>query len=397
MARALRWPFEKNFISRVLGMTRPMRKLPRGLGMVRPRANKSGAIVFQARAKDYNNKPYFKTCKSERAAWKWLLEQDALRNQGKFLDGNKVTLEDFSKRYINSIAPVRKRKSVEGYKCDLKNHILPLFGKKKITEIRYKDGVSLQKTITNKGLSNKTNNKVLGLLKKILGVAATEKLGNQEIAKNPLSGFLFLPEEDKKIEFWKDEDVIYFLNNSKDNYYFDFYLAALNTGMRLSEIAALQVKKIDLDSRMITVSHSLERQKGIGKVLGLTKNRSSRPFPMNDTLVKIFKARVAGKEKDDYVFLNQKGGLVNIDHFCDRRFKTLQKRIGMEKIIRFHDLRHTYASNFMMKGGDLLTLKKLLGHKDISSTLVYAHFSPEYLKSGAGVLEYCCEETGKAA
>ncbi len=44
------------------------------------------------------------------------------------------------------------------------------------------------------------------------------------------------------------------------------------------------------------------------------------------------------------------------------------------------DLRHTFASNFMMKGRNILSLQKILGHEDLQTTLIYAHLSPGYLE-----------------
>lgn len=49
-------------------------------------------------------------------------------------------------------------------------------------------------------------------------------------------------------------------------------------------------------------------------------------------------------------------------------------------MIRFHDLRHTFASHFMMNGGNIYTLQKLLGHKDIQTTLIYAHLDKDFLQ-----------------
>lgn len=44
-----------------------------------------------------------------------------------------------------------------------------------------------------------------------------------------------------------------------------------------------------------------------------------------------------------------------------------------------HVLRHTFATHFMMNGGNIISLQKILGHADISQTMTYAHFSPDYL------------------
>ena len=60
-------------------------------------------------------------------------------------------------------------------------------------------------------------------------------------------------------------------------------------------------------------------------------------------------------------------------------FKQARKQAGITGL-HFHDLRHTFASHFMMKGGSLNMLQIILGHSDIRMTQRYAHFSPTYLK-----------------
>ena len=62
-------------------------------------------------------------------------------------------------------------------------------------------------------------------------------------------------------------------------------------------------------------------------------------------------------------------------------FQRIAKKAGLEGI-RFHDLRHTFASHLVMNGVDLATVRGLLGHKTITMTLRYAHLSPDH-KRGA--------------
>ena len=64
-----------------------------------------------------------------------------------------------------------------------------------------------------------------------------------------------------------------------------------------------------------------------------------------------------------------------------RDFDKAQKKAGIQTRLRFHDLRHTFASQFMMNGGNVFDLQKLLGHTDIKMTMRYAHYSPEHLQS----------------
>jgi len=56
--------------------------------------------------------------------------------------------------------------------------------------------------------------------------------------------------------------------------------------------------------------------------------------------------------------------------------------------VRFHDLRHTYASHFMMSGGNILALQKLLGHYDVSVTMKCAHLAPDHLATEAARVRF---------
>ncbi|HLE12435.1 MAG TPA: tyrosine-type recombinase/integrase [Bacteriovoracaceae bacterium] len=61
---------------------------------------------------------------------------------------------------------------------------------------------------------------------------------------------------------------------------------------------------------------------------------------------------------------------------------------GIKNKIRFHDMRHTFASQFMMSGGSLFDLQKILGHTDVKMTLRYAHFSSDHLQKSVQFMDF---------
>ena len=69
-----------------------------------------------------------------------------------------------------------------------------------------------------------------------------------------------------------------------------------------------------------------------------------------------------------------------------KSFKTALKNADIEDF-RFHDLRHTFASWSVMKGVDLYTVQKLLGHTSITTTQRYAHLAPGYLEREIGKID----------
>jgi site-specific recombinase XerD len=72
----------------------------------------------------------------------------------------------------------------------------------------------------------------------------------------------------------------------------------------------------------------------------------------------------------------------------------IETGVGL-KLLRFHDLRHTFASLFMMGGGNIYTLQKLLGHASVQMTERYSHLSPEHLKGATDFLNLGVDSPGK--
>lgn len=92
-------------------------------------------------------------------------------------------------------------------------------------------------------------------------------------------------------------------------------------------------------------------------------------------------------DNSELVFKGEGGRKINPHHLC-RHFKATQKKVGVKNIIRFHDLRHTFASQFMMNSGNIYDLQKVLGHSKIDMTMVYAHLSPEHLSGATKIISF---------
>ena len=73
-------------------------------------------------------------------------------------------------------------------------------------------------------------------------------------------------------------------------------------------------------------------------------------------------------------------------------FENALKRAGLSRV-RFHDLRHTFASHLVMGGVDIRTVQELLGHKDIRMTMRYSHLAPDHMRKAVGILDYVSEQS----
>lgn len=113
-----------------------------------------------------------------------------------------------------------------------------------------------------------------------------------------------------------------------------------------------------------------------------TKSGERRYILIDATLMQTLKGHIR-KIHSPYVFSNQEG-----KPYCElmRSFHSALKKAGIEDFT-FHDLRHTFASNLVMSGADLTTVKELLGHKKIDMTLRYSHLSPDHKRRAVEVLD----------
>ncbi len=149
-----------------------------------------------------------------------------------------------------------------------------------------------------------------------------------------------------------------------------FVVTALHAGMRLREILNLRWDQVDFGRGYLTVEY--------------TKNGKSRKIPMNRTLTATLKAVT---NRGPYVFGGEQPyGAIKTS------FKAALLRAGISGC-RFHDLRHTFASSLVAAGVDLVTVKELLGHSEISMTMRYSHPTPENKRRAVNLLAGGFEET----
>ncbi len=113
-----------------------------------------------------------------------------------------------------------------------------------------------------------------------------------------------------------------------------------------------------------------------------------RYLPLNNAAFKILSILAQEKHHKIFVFADKNGKLPDTPHLSTRHFKKAIKRAAVPEI-RFHDLRTTYASNFVMAGGDIFALSKLLGHTKVEMTAQrYAALHPRFMKEIVQTIQF---------
>ena len=151
-----------------------------------------------------------------------------------------------------------------------------------------------------------------------------------------------------------------------------------NTAMRLGEILGMERKWIDIKSGIITVPKFSQK-----------RGRRDKRVPINSVIRPIINRLLRQKRESEYLFINPKTGTryTKINKSWDGILKKagLDGKPGLDKI-RFHDLRHTAATNLARSGKDMKFIAQYLGHSDVSTSARYVHYSDEDLRKGAEVL-----------
>lgn len=193
----------------------------------------------------------------------------------------------------------------------------------------------------------------------------------------------------KETDFYylrNDEEVWRFLDCARieGEIVFTMYAFAVFSGLREGEIAGLQWNDVDLENRTIVVQRSYN---------GPTKSGQVRYVPIFDVLLPMLR-RWKIQCPGIYVFPNRNGTMhgksarifQEVLHRVLKaaKFPEFVRNGKRRRYLVFHDLRHTFASHWMMKGGDIYKLQKMLGHESVETTMKYAHLSPHVFKDDLG-------------
>ncbi len=315
---------------------------------------------------------YTSSFKTKREAKAWEVEQLEKLKSGVNYAHMKTNFSVLVDKWLKeSVIHEKSNSTYRACDGDMRTHILPCYGSFKIAKLQKSHISEFRAELSNKNLSRASINRIMASFKSFIKYC----IDHGYIIQNPFNGYKELKIQRQEKEFWDKNDIKNFIENGKDDYFYNLYLFALNTGLRIGEIGALNVSKINFNRNSILIDESLGKD-GFGSV----KNYEIRTVYMNKTVREIVKKQVIEKSPSDPVFQTRGGSRIYSGGFSSRTFIPYQNKLGIKNTISFHGLRHTFASHFLMNGGSIFDLQKLLGHKSINSTMVYAHLSQGHLK-----------------
>lgn len=280
-----------------------------------------------------------------------------------------------------------KESTYATYTNIIENHLKPVLGKKKINNITNEDlqnfiilKLSTSKKNLEKGLALKTVKDMTVLIKNTLKTATQNKLISfqnfqckfpSSFSKSHLKTFSV---EEQKILFK------YLINNQNSKNL--GILLCLQTGLRLGEICGLQWQDINLEKSTLTICRTLqkiyikEKNKSYSKtIISTPKTKTSnRIIPLNIDFINLIKP--FQQNKNNYFITNSTNYLK--PHCYRYYYQKLLHFLNLPKL-RFHSLRHTFATQAIELGIDCKTISEILGHANMNTTLnLYVHPKIEY-------------------
>ena len=263
-----------------------------------------------------------------------------------------------------------------------------------------------------------------------MGLNAARRKG--VIRVNPIQEVDRPRAKDKELTIWDVDQVNHFFEKAVESRYLDFYQLAFLTGMRRSELAGLKWSNVDLVHRLLRVTNTLQWIRGKGLQEGLPKTQeSTRAIELGDKAINLLhnikghrmevKLRFQSQIRDelrkavelglrdgftsdddleekvesvcnktwsenDYVFIQESGKPVNPNE-VSREFKCIADTTSLP-VMTLHGLRHSHASDLLLRKIPAKVVSMRLGHASVKITLdTYSHIVPELQTEAAMAIE----------
>lgn len=300
----------------------------------------------------------FDKLKGEIAEGKWFED----------LEGERITFQELMNKYMTDYSSISKSRASHERDKGLIKHLAPVFGEMILTEITARQIADYKVMRRQEGAAPRTVNYELSLMGHAFNMALCDwewvrenpvRKVRKEKVRNTIERWLTLDEEEKLVAAspkWLQEIIVF----------------AIQTGFRESEILGLTWKQVDLNRRTITIFEQ--------------KNGGIDTLPVSQRALGILlHKREERHGQNQWVFPSQCGTKL-CQHNLIRAFHEAIKRARIDKL-RFHDLRHTFATRLVQNGVDLYSVQKLGRWKTTAMITRYAHHYPESLRPGIETMD----------
>lgn len=291
-----------------------------------------------------------------------------------FGDWLKLWYEAFSK-------PALRPTTQDGYENRIYQHIIPGIGKIPLNKLTQNDlqlfyaelkasGRVSHVDLYGEGLSDRMVRSCHATCRSALERAKREGLSHT----NPAVGCKLPPKKAKEMQVLTEDEMRHFLLQAREEGCYEMVMLELATGLRRGEFCALQWDDLNLATGELHICRQVYRIKGELQVSEPKTKSSIRTVILPPSVLELLKVYRQTVQESRWIFPSP----VKPDSPWDptamrKKFQRVMKHAGC-KVVRFHDLRHTFATTALSHGMDVKTLSAYIGHVSAATTLdIYSH------------------------
>lgn len=320
---------------------------------------------------------------------------DLIREKYSKVKNETLTLSNWLKQWLEIYVKNHVSiKTAERYALAINNHIIPYIGNE---DIKLITPLTIQQYLHNlKDYGGKNNNglsaSTVNSARTILSSALKQAVGNNLISKNPVEFTKPIKKSPTKfavLSVSECQKLTQSAYNESNKANWIAIVIALETGLRKGEIFGLCWNDISFDNKTISVNKTvITANHGIIIQPKAKTKYSLRTITISESLINKLKKYKAWQSiyllsigakisNTNFIITSETGYVKDPNNYTDKVFKRILKRAGLSTTIRFHDLRHTHATQLLQAGVDVKSVSERLGHSSIRITLdTYTHLLP---------------------
>ena len=373
------------------------KRRPQGDGTIRKRSDgRWEARIIIGHKND--GSPMYKSAfaKTQKSALKQLHQLLDLYRDVDLTEECRMTLGEWMDKWLDEYMIFTiKENTIKGYRSQIDHQIKPFIGHKQLASLTTADIQKFYNKIKKEGrvhphpihghvLSDSMVRKIHMMLHEAMEVAVRERY----IVRNPTDNTTIPKKTTTEKQVLDDSQLNRFLEAIQgEPYWHDFFYVEVMTGLRRGEICGIKWSDIDFNEGTLCIKRSVSTKEGGGVSVGETKTDAGvRTIIMPPSV-----ATLLWKKRSDAInewvfphYTNPSDPLHPSSAY--KKLKTLLKRLELP-LLRFHDLRHTFATQATDGGVDPKTLAGILGHTDASFTLdTYTHVTSDMQRGASAIV-----------
>ena len=350
-------------------------------GSIRQKGKNSWQLqVYTGTGPDGKPRRHFETVRGRKGdAQRRLTELLSSLDKGVYTPSGRLTVAEHLKNWLDGYVKTNcSIRTLESYQSTIERHLIPALGYIQLRQLQ----PPMIQAYYGRACEKLSAKSVLyhhRILKQSLKYAVRQGY----LGRNPCDLVDAPKPRRKSMRTLTPEELEALLEVASDNQFYPVIYTAVSTGLRQAELLGLRWRDIGLDLQSISVCRALYKRRGICEFKEPKTSHSKRRVSMTAKLANYLNEYKGERESlflhlgrllspDDLVFSNIEGKPLD-PGVMSHNFARMAKRAGLEGV-RFHDLRHTFASLMLLKGAKPKVISEALGHSSVAFTMdVYSH------------------------